>query len=86
MIDDGLGEDKAKYSATAEATGAAINLRTQNPTTALVREALLTMLIMLGYNELGMGLKEEHAKYDPVKSVVRAIDGINARENPNYTI
>ena len=86
MVLAGMTEDKSECCARAAATGAAINLRTQTPTEAQVKEALLEMLIRRDFKKRATQLKEEYARHDAVKAVVEAIDEMNAKDFSNGTI
>ncbi|MCJ1483195.1 hypothetical protein MMC06_003362 [Schaereria dolodes] len=78
MVLAGLSEDKMEGTAHAAWTGAAINLRTQRPEVAQVREAVEKVLGSLMYKEKAMYLKEKYAKADCLGDVAATIDELAA--------
>lgn len=74
MIVAGLTEDKAETTSRAEGTGAAINLRTQTPTSGQVKEALQKVLGEPMYKQKALELKKAYEDKDAVGSIVKAIN------------
>lgn len=79
MVLAGTTEDKGHNGLLAEATGAAINLKTQTPTVEQIRNAVLEIQGNLSYKEKAQELKRAYAQCDPVKSVIEAIEEVSEK-------
>ncbi|KAF7191416.1 UDP-glucosyltransferase A1 [Pseudocercospora fuligena] len=74
MILAGTSEDKAETGLRAEATGAAINLKTQAPSVHQLSDALDKMLHDTTYKQEAMELKKAYAECNAVGSIVKAVE------------
>ncbi|KAI9685358.1 MAG: hypothetical protein M1822_004489 [Bathelium mastoideum] len=83
LVVAGVTEDKAENAARVGAVGAGVDLRTQTPTAAQVREAVLAVLLTRGYRRRARELKEEYARYDAVGGLVQAIEEVTAKAFAN---
>ncbi|USW48589.1 Putative UDP-glucuronosyl/UDP-glucosyltransferase [Septoria linicola] len=80
MILAGTTEDKVETGLRAEATGAAINLKTQTPSVEMVKEAIEKMLEDdEGYKAKADGLKKAYAECDAVGSVIGAVEELTEK-------
>lgn len=74
MILAGTSEDKVETGLRAEATGAAINLKTQTPSLEQLEAALNKMLHDTTYKQKAMNLKKAYAECNAVGTIVKAIE------------
>ena len=79
MVLSGMSEDKPEACARAAWTGAAINLATQTPTVALIREAVQTILEVPDYRSRALELKDKYLKYDSLTEIAASIDELASR-------
>lgn len=79
MILAGMNEDKKHNGMLGEATGAAINLRTQTPSVEQVRNAVLEIQSNASYKQKAQGLQDAYGKSDPVGTIVGAIEELSSK-------
>jgi UDP:flavonoid glycosyltransferase YjiC (YdhE family) len=79
MILAGMTEDKQHNGMLGEATGAAINLKTQTPSVEQVRDAVLEIQNNASYKREAEELRKAYADCDPVGSIVEAIEEVAAK-------
>lgn len=73
MVLAGETEDKIEGNARTAHTGAAINLKTQRPTVAAIREAVQQILATTSYRQNAQRLQAEYAQLDPYASIADTI-------------
>lgn len=73
MVLAGETEDKIEGNARTAYTGAAINLKTQRPTVAAIREAVQQILANTSYRQHAQRLQAEYAQLDPYASIADTI-------------
>jgi len=73
MVLAGETEDKIEGNARTAHTGAAINLKTQRPTVAAIREAVQQILATTSYRQNARRLQAEYAQLDPYASIADTI-------------
>jgi len=73
MVLAGETEDKIEGNALPAHTGAAINLKTQRPTVAAIREAVQQILATTSYRQNAQRLRAEYAQLDPYASIAATI-------------
>ena len=74
MILAGTTEDKIETGLRAEATGAAINLKTQTPSDEQIKEALEEMLKDSKYKSKAEELQKAYKECDAMGSIIGAVD------------
>lgn len=79
MILAGMTEDKQHNGMLGEATGAAINLKTQTPSVEQIKTAVLEVQSNATYKQRAQELKKSYAKSDPVKQFVDAIEEVSSK-------
>lgn len=80
MVLAGATEDKSHNGLLGEATGAAINLKTQTPSVEQIRTAVLEITQKnASYKKKAEELKKAYAECDPVRSIVEAIEEVSAK-------
>jgi len=83
MVVSGTSEEKMEGCSRAEMTGAAINLRTQNPSAEQLESAIKRILEEKTFKEKAMGLKMDFVNMDPVGSILKGIDDLVEKWYPN---
>lgn len=76
IVSAGLSEDKAEVSARIGWSGAGINLATNTPTVAALREAVETALSNPRYRDRAGIIAEAFAQRDAGREILAAIDGL----------
>jgi UDP:flavonoid glycosyltransferase YjiC (YdhE family) len=79
LVIAGLSEDRLENGARVAATGAAINLATDRPTPAQVREAVETVLKMPSYAKNARRLAVEYAKHDALGTIAKTVEELASR-------
>jgi UDP:flavonoid glycosyltransferase YjiC (YdhE family) len=74
----GLSEDKMEVSARVAWAGVGINLKTNTPTAAQVRQAVRAVLADPRYRERARALASEYARYDAVANGVGLLERLAA--------
>ncbi len=76
IVSAGLSEDKAEVSARIGWSGAGINLATNTPSVAALREAVETALSDPRYRDRAGVIAEAFAARDAGREILAAIDGL----------
>ncbi|SFT13393.1 glycosyltransferase [Paenibacillus sp. BC26] len=79
MVLAGVSEDKIEGNARTAHTGAAINLKTHQPTPEAIREAVENVLAKPNYLANAQRLQAEYAALDPYTSIANAIAELDAK-------
>ncbi|MFC4807917.1 glycosyltransferase [Paenibacillus sp. GCM10023250] len=79
MVLAGISEDKIEGNARTAHTGAAINLKTQTPTPAAIREAVLNVLHKPEFLANAQRLSAEYAALDPYAAIANVVAELDAK-------
>lgn len=82
MVLAGMSEDKAEGNARTSHTGAAIDLATQRPSSAQIRDAVQTVLDDPSYRARARDLQRSFAEADPLTAIAAAVAELASADDP----